>query len=218
MEVQRAFASGVDGGEQLVRSEVVEGGVGLVTLSRPKALNALNDALMSQLIGALAAHDADPAVGACLVTGEGKAWAAGADIKEMAPKSFADASNGAMLEFWDKGLAAVRKPVVAAVHGVALGGGCELMMMCDIAYAAEGTRFGQPEITLGTIPGAGGTQRLTRAVGKSLAMEMILANRWLDADEALRVGLVSKVLAKVSSSVQSAGRARVCAYGPAPPS
>ena len=192
--------------------------VATITLNRPKALNALNTQVMNEVTGAAAELDADPGVGAIILTGNEKAFAAGADIKEMAPKSFADASNGAMLEFWDKGLAAVRKPVVAAVHGVALGGGCELMMMCDIAYAAEGTRFGQPEITLGTIPGAGGTQRLTRAVGKSLAMEMILANRWLDADEALRVGLVSKVLAKVSSSVQSAGRARVCAYGPAPPS
>jgi enoyl-CoA hydratase len=167
---------------------------GLVTLNRPQQLNALNDALMDQLGAALLAWDADDGIGCMIVTGSPKAFAAGADIGAMAGKSFMEAyRQGFITRNWEA-LRRVRKPVIAAVAGYALGGGCELAMMCDFIIAADTARFGQPEIKLGTIPGAGGTQRLPRAVGKSKAMDMVLTARMMDAAEAERAGLVSRVV------------------------
>src|SRR5580704_5160452 len=158
------------------------GRVGLVRLNRPQALNALNRALMSELGQAVAAFDAEPAVGCMIITGSDKAFAAGADIKEMADKDFADVYFGDFCADWHQ-VAAARKPVIAAVAGFALGGGCELAMQCDIIIAADNAKFGQPEIKLGIIPGIGGTQRLTHAVGKSKAMDLILTGRMMDAAE-----------------------------------
>eukprot|EP00741_Cyanophora_paradoxa_P005066 tig00000851_g4908.t1 len=169
------------------------GSVSIVRLNRPKALNALCDALIKDLNAALRAADADESVGAIVLTGSEKAFAAGADIKEMAPKTFVEAYKTSMLGHWEDMLQ-IRKPIIAAVSGFALGGGCELAMMCDIIIAAESAQFGQPEITIGTIPGMGGTQRLTRAVGKSKAMEMVLTGARVDAREALQFGLVSRVV------------------------
>lgn len=167
--------------------------VTLIQLHRPKALNALCNALITELGQALDAAEADKDVGAIVITGSERAFAAGADIKEMQTmNSFPEVYNSNFLTNWDK-VARCRKPVVAAVNGFALGGGCELAMMCDIIYAGEKAQFGQPEITLGTIPGAGGTQRLTRAIGKSKAMEMVLTGNRITAQEAEKAGLVSKV-------------------------
>lgn len=166
--------------------------VALITLNRPKALNALCKQLMTELADTLVELDNDKSVGAIVITGNEKAFAAGADIKEMIPNQFAQVFGGGFLENWGQ-VAKVRKPVIAAVNGYALGGGNELAMMCDIIYAGESAQFGQPEINIGTIPGAGGTQRLTRVVGKSLAMELCLTGDRISADEALRRGLVSKV-------------------------
>jgi enoyl-CoA hydratase len=173
------------------------GAVGLIRLNRPQALNALSAALMEDLDAALEAFEADSAIGAIVLTGSEKAFAAGADIKEMQDKTFVDAFLGDFISKWER-LTRVRKPVVAAVAGFALGGGCEIAMMCDFILAADTAKFGQPEIKLGVIPGAGGTQRLTRAVGKSKAMEMILTGRMMDAEEAERSGLVSRVLPAAS--------------------
>ncbi len=171
-----------------------QGRVGIVRLNRPQALNALCDQLMSELGEALRAFDADEAIAAIVLTGSEKAFAAGADIKEMKDRGFPDIYfNDFIGARWETVLE-IRKPVIAAVAGFALGGGCELAMMCDIIIAAEGAKFGQPEINLGVIPGAGGTQRLTRAVGKSKAMEMILTARMMDAAEAERANLVSRVV------------------------
>jgi enoyl-CoA hydratase len=171
-----------------------QGKVGLVRLNRPQALNALCDQLMTELGQALRDYDADPAVAAIVVTGSEKAFAAGADIKEMKDRSFpAVYLNDFIGERWETVLE-IRKPVIAAVAGFALGGGCELAMMCDLIIAADTARFGQPEINLGIIPGAGGSQRLTRAVGKSKAMEMILTGRMMDAAEAERANLVCRVV------------------------
>ncbi len=167
--------------------------VGLVTLNRPKALNALNAQVIAEIERALTAFDADAAVAAVVITGSEKAFAAGADIKEMMGRDFADAYNSDFIGTWAR-IAQHRKPVIAAVAGYALGGGCELAMMCDIIVCADNAKFGQPEINLGTIPGAGGTQRLTRAIGKSKAMEMILTGRMMDAEEAERSGLVARVV------------------------
>lgn len=169
-----------------------EGRVGVVQLNRVKALNALNDALMREVTHALAAFDADTQVGCIVLAGNEKAFAAGADIKQMATASVVEMMDSPFIGYWDA-VQRITKPIVAAVSGWCLGGGCELAMICDIIVASESAVFGQPEINLGVIPGAGGTQRLTRAVGKSLAMEMILADRRLSADEALRAGLVSRV-------------------------
>jgi enoyl-CoA hydratase len=170
------------------------GSVGLITLNRPKALNALNAALMRELSRALDAFEAEPAIGALLIAGGEKAFAAGADIKEMKERGFVDVYlSDFITRDWER-LAQCRKPTIAAVAGFALGGGCEVAMMCDIIIAADTARFGQPEITLGTLPGAGGTQRLTRAIGKAKAMEMILTGRMMDAAEAERAGLVTRVV------------------------
>jgi len=169
-----------------------EGRVGLVTLNRPKALNALCAGLMDELIRALNDMDNDPKIGAIVVTGSEKAFAAGADIKEMQNRDFQSNYKENFLEWWSN-ITLVRKPIIAAVNGYALGGGCEVAMMCDIIYAGDKAKFGQPEITIGTIPGAGGTQRLTRAIGKSRAMEMNLTGIPITAQEASEYGLVSRV-------------------------
>ncbi len=167
--------------------------VGLVRLNNPKAYNALSPELLAQLMDALAALDADPEVGAIVITGSEKVFAAGADIKAMSQASAMDMLLSGYVDLFDR-LQAVRKPVIAAVAGWALGGGFELAMACDMIVAAENARFGQPEINLGVIPGAGGTQRLTRTVGKYLAMEMVLNDRRLTAEEAARFGLVNRVV------------------------
>ncbi len=170
-----------------------EGAVALVRLNRPKALNALNLRLKEELTGSLVDLDADDGVGAIVITGSEKAFAAGADIKEMQDKGYMDAYLGGHFDGWDR-VAECRTPVIAAVAGYALGGGCELAMMCDFIIAADTARFGQPEIKLGTLPGLGGTQRLTRFVGKAKAMDMCLTGRMMDAAEAERAGLVSRVV------------------------
>ena len=175
-----------------VEHKGTNGRVALVSLNRPKALNALFSPLMDDLIAALTHLDNDSNVGAIVLTGSQKAFAAGADIKEMQNRKFAENFSTNFLEYWGN-VSKVRKPIVAAVNGYALGGGCELAMMCDIIYAGDKAKFGQPEITIGTIPGAGGTQRLTRWVGKSLAMEMNLTGVPINAEKALQAGLVSGV-------------------------
>ena len=174
--------------------EPQEGQVALVRLNRPQALNALNRTLKDELLKALDILEADDNVGAIVVTGNDKAFAAGADIKEMQDKGFVDALMSGHFDGWDQ-VASCSKPIVAAVSGYALGGGCELAMMCDIVLAGESARFGQPEIKIGTFPGLGGTQRLTRLVGKAKAMEMCLTGRMMDAHEAERAGLVARVVA-----------------------
>ncbi|QNG18246.1 enoyl-CoA hydratase [Rhodococcus triatomae] len=169
------------------------GRVGVITLHRPKALNALNSQLMREVVAAAEELDADEAIGAIVLTGSERAFAAGADIKEMAPKTYMDVYLSDFFSAWDR-LAAVRTPTIAAVSGYALGGGCELAMLCDILLASDTAVFGQPEIKLGVIPGIGGSQRLTRAVGKAKAMEMCLTGRNMDAAEAERAGLVSRIV------------------------
>ena len=174
--------------------EAPEAGVTLIRLNRPEALNALNAQLMDELTAALDVAEADPAVGCIVLTGSDRAFAAGADIKEMASKSYADVyGEDFITRNWER-VTRCRKPVIAAVAGYALGGGCELAMMCDFIIAAENAKFGQPEINLGVSPGAGGTQRLTRFIGKSKAMDMVLTGRMMDAAEAERCALVSRVL------------------------
>ena len=167
--------------------------VGTITLNRPEALNALNSQVMAEVTTAAAEFDADPDIGAIIITGSAKAFAAGADIKEMATLSFSEVFGSDFFADWGK-LAAVRTPLIAAVGGYALGGGCELAMMCDVLIAADTAKFGQPEIKLGVLPGMGGSQRLTRAVGKAKAMDMILTGRTIDAAEAERIGLVSRTV------------------------
>jgi enoyl-CoA hydratase len=170
------------------------GHVGLVTLNRPKAMNALSSGLIRELGEALDKFEADNDIGAIVITGSEKAFAAGADIKEMASKTYMEAYlEDFITKGWER-ITTCRKPVIAAVAGYALGGGCEVAMMCDFILAAENAKFGQPEVTIGTLPGAGGTQRLTRFVGKSKAMEMCLTGRMMDAAEAERSGLVSRVV------------------------
>ena len=169
------------------------GKVGLIRLNRPQALNALNRALMTDLTHALNAFEAEANIGCIVITGSEKAFAAGADIKEMAEKTFAEAYLGDFAANWDRA-ATVRKPVIAAVAGFALGGGCELAMQCDILIAADNAKFGQPEIKLGVIPGIGGTQRFTRAVGKAKAMDIMLTGRMVDVNEAERAGLVARIV------------------------
>jgi enoyl-CoA hydratase len=169
------------------------GRVGLIKLNRPAALNALCDQLMRELATQLAAFDADPAIGAIILTGSEKAFAAGADIKEMQPRTYPNTLLSDFISPWEA-VTHTRKPVIAAVAGYALGGGCEVAMMCDFIIAADNAKFGQPEITLGVIPGAGGSQRLTRAIGKSKAMDMILTGRMMDVHEAERANLVSRIV------------------------
>ena len=171
----------------------VENGVGLVQLNRPKVLNALNRETMAEIVTALEAFDGQDDVGCLVVTGNERAFAAGADIKQMASATPVDMLNNPFIDYWDR-LQRIGKPIIAAVSGYALGGGCELAMACDLIVASETARFGQPEINLGVIPGAGGTQRLTRAVGKAIAMEMVLNGRQLTADEARHHGLVNRVV------------------------
>jgi len=174
-------------------AETKDGGVALITLNRPDALNALNDALINELGDAIDGFEADDAIGCIVITGSEKAFAAGADIKEMQSKSYMDAYKSNFISTWER-VAKCRKPVIAAVNGFALGGGCELAMMCDFILAGDGAKFGQPEVKLGILPGAGGSQRLTRFVGKSKAMEMCLTGRMMDAEEAERSGLASRVV------------------------
>jgi len=171
-----------------------ESRVATIQLNRPEALNALNAEMMEEIVTAAVGFDADPGIGAILITGSEKAFAAGADIKEMADRGYADMYADDWFRRWDD-LTRLRTPIVSAVSGFALGGGCELAMMSDIIIAAEGAKFGQPEINLGVLPGMGGSQRLTRAVGKAKAMDMILTGRRIDAAEAERIGLVSRVVA-----------------------
>ncbi|KIQ04588.1 enoyl-CoA hydratase [Agrobacterium tumefaciens] len=181
--------------------------VGVITLNRPQALNALNAALLKELRHILASFSTDDSIGAIVITGSQKAFAAGADIKEMQALDFVDAYLGDFLGGWDD-VAASRKPVIAAVSGFALGGGCELAMMCDFIIASDSAKFGQPEITLGIIPGMGGSQRLTRAVGKAKAMDMVLTGRKMDAQEAERAGLVSRIVPQerlMDEAVEAAG-------------
>jgi enoyl-CoA hydratase len=169
------------------------GRVGLIRLNRPQALNALNTVLKDELLAAAERFDADDAIGCIVITGSDKAFAAGADIKEMAEKSYMDVFGGDFAADYER-LTRLRKPLIAAVAGFALGGGCEVAMMCDIIIAADNAKFGQPEIKLGVIPGMGGTQRLTRAIGKAKAMDLILTGRMMDAAEAERAGLVARVV------------------------
>ncbi len=169
------------------------GKVGLITLNRPKALNALNSTVLEEVVRALHGFEDNPPVGAVVITGSEKAFAAGADIKEMASKSYIDMYMADFFSGWDA-MTRIRKPIIAAVSGYALGGGCELAMMCDFIIAGDNAKFGQPEITLGVMPGMGGSQRLTRFVGKSKAMDMCLTGRMMDAAEAERSGLVSRVV------------------------
>ena len=187
--VARCFSSAGDGLVTLSHS----GKAALLTLNRPKALNALCDDLMEELVGHCERLDKDDAVGAIVVTGSDKAFAAGADIKEMASRSFVQCYSNNMFSRWAD-LARTSKPIIAAVNGFALGGGCELAMQCDMIIAGETAGFGQPEITLGVIPGGGGTQRLIRAVGKAKAMDMVLTGRRIDARQAERDGLVARVV------------------------
>lgn len=167
--------------------------VGLVTLNRPKALNALNSQVLADILDAVKVFEADTGIGAIVITGSEKAFAAGADIKEMQSKTYVEAFMQDFFVGWEE-LTRARKPIIAAVAGYALGGGCELAMMCDFIIAADNAKFGQPEITLGVMPGMGGSQRLTRFVGKSKAMDMVLTGRMMDAAEAERCGLVSRVV------------------------
>jgi enoyl-CoA hydratase len=185
------------------------GPVGVITLNRPAALNALNAALIAELGAALDELENDTVIGAIVLTGNDKAFAAGADVKEMAAKTYPDIyCEDFITRGWER-VAQCRKPVIAAVAGFALGGGCEIAMMCDIVIAADTARFGQPEIALGTIPGAGGTQRLTRFIGKAKAMDLCLTGRMMDAAEAERAGLVSRVVSEaelLSEAVKIAER------------
>ena len=193
----------------------IEGGkVGVITLNRPKALNALNGPLMDELGAALKAFDANETIGCIIVTGSEKAFAAGADISAMATKGFNEVyKDDFITRNWEI-IRSVRKPVIAAVSGFALGGGCELAMMCDFIVAAENVKFGQPEIKLGIIPGAGGTQRLPRAIGKSKAMDLVLTGRMMDAAEAERAGLVSRVVPTDKLMEETLGVAlQICSMG-----
>jgi enoyl-CoA hydratase len=189
-------------------------GVGLVRLNRPSALNALNSQITREVFDALEAFDRDPAIKCCILTGSDKAFAAGADIKEMENTDAVTMLSGGDFTDWSR-LSRLRKPLIAAVSGWALGGGCEMAMMCDMIVASETAKFGQPEITIGIMPGAGGTQRLTRAVGKALAMEVMLANRHLTAQEALHYGLVNKVAPVESYQAEALALAQKIAAMPA---
>ncbi|MBN9576932.1 MAG: enoyl-CoA hydratase/isomerase family protein, partial [Alphaproteobacteria bacterium] len=189
----------------------VDGGVGVITLNRPKALNALNSELLQELVTALEGWDQDDAVRAIVLTGSDRAFAAGADIKEMSGQSYMDMYKANFFAAANDRIVAIRKPIIAAVAGWALGGGCELAMLCDFIIAADTAKFGQPEINLGVMPGIGGTQRLTRFVGKSKAMEMCLTGRNMDAAEAERAGLVSRVVPAADLMAEAMKAARTIA-------
>ena len=197
--------------DEMINVRVEADKVGIITLNRPQQLNALNDLLMTELGAALRAFDADGAIACMIITGSEKAFAAGADIGAMASYSFADAYKGDFITRNWEAIRSIRKPVIAAVSGFALGGGCELAMMCDFIIAADNAKFGQPEIKLGIIPGAGGTQRLPRAVGKAKAMDMALTGRMMDAVEAERAGLVSRVVSYDKLADEALGAALVIA-------
>lgn len=188
----RAFSSASETTYENILVEKKENGVGLITLNRPKALNALCDALFQELNDVMGKFDKDPEIGCMVLTGSERAFAAGADIKEMSDKEFPETFSIDMLAHWEN-VSQRKTPIIAAVNGFALGGGCELAMMCDIMYAGHKAKFGQPEITLGTIPGMGGTQRLTRAIGKSRSMELTLTGEFMGAEEAVSRGLASKI-------------------------
>ncbi|KAL1992201.1 hypothetical protein VTN49DRAFT_4233 [Thermomyces lanuginosus] len=190
----RTFSSTSPASYEHILTETPKPGVGLITLNRPKALNALSSALFTELNDALSKYDSDKDIGAIVITGSEKAFAAGADIKEMAPMSFSYAYSNNFIAPWSHLANNIRKPVIAAVSGYALGGGCELALMCDIIYCTANATFGQPEIKLGVIPGAGGSQRLTRAVGKSKAMELILTGKNFSGKEAGEWGVAAKVV------------------------
>ena len=192
MSEEQQTESNQQGEDAVIRTEV-HGRVGLIRLNRPKALNALTVEVMRAVVATAEGWEADPEVAVIVLTGSEKAFAAGADIKEMASKTYMDMYASDWFAHWDR-FTAVRLPVIAAVSGYALGGGCELAMMCDVLIAGKGAKFGQPEINLGVIPGMGGSQRLTRAVGKAKAMDMILTGRMIDAEEAERAGLVSRLV------------------------
>src|SRR6201996_2188797 len=213
----RAHAS-YKGGCMAYENILVEtrGRVGLVTLNRPKALNALNDALMDELGVALKAFDADDDIGAIVITGSEKAFAAGADVGMMATYTYMDVYKGDYITRNWETVRTIRKPIIAAVAGFALGGGCELAMMCDIIFAADTAKFGQPEIKLGVMPGAGGTQRLPRAVSKAKAMDLCLTARFMDAAEAERAGLVSRVIPAASLIDEAVAAAATIAEFPLP--
>lgn len=196
---------------ETIETRVEADKVGIITLNRPKALNALNDQLMTELGLALKAFDADDAIGCIIVTGSERAFAAGADIAAMAKYTFLDAYKGDFISRNWETIRSVRKPVIAAVAGFALGGGCELAMMCDFIIAADNAKFGQPEIKIGVIPGAGGTQRLPRAIGKSKAMDMVLTARMMDVQEAERAGLVSRIVPLDKLMEEALGAALVIA-------
>jgi enoyl-CoA hydratase len=184
------------------------GPVGLIRLNRPKALNALNSKVMREILDAATALDADASIGCMIIAGSDRAFAAGADISEMQPKQYIDAYSESYFAGWDS-FASLRTPKIAAVSGYALGGGCELALMCDMIFASEKAEFGQPEIKLGVIPGIGGTQRLTRLIGRAAAMDMILTGRRIRADEAARLGLVSRVLAPEALEDEALSTAKV---------
>ncbi|MDM0114928.1 enoyl-CoA hydratase [Variovorax sp. J22R133] len=196
---------------ETIEVRIEAGKVGIITLNRPKALNALNDTLMTELGQALKAFDADEAIGCIILTGSERAFAAGADIAAMAKYSFQDVYKGDYITRNWETIRSIRKPVIAAVAGFALGGGCELAMMCDFIIAADTAKFAQPEIKIGVIPGAGGTQRLPRAVGKSKAMDMALTARMMDAQEAERAGLVSRVVPYEKLADEALGAALIIA-------
>ncbi len=198
---------------ELINVTTEAGKVGIITLNRPKQLNALNSQLMVELGQALKAFDADPAIGCMIITGSEKAFAAGADIGAMATYTFADVyRDDYITRDWET-IRSIRKPVIAAVSGFALGGGCELAMMCDFIIAADNARFGQPEIKLGIIPGAGGTQRLPRAIGKAKAMDLALTGRMMDVNEAEKAGLVSRIVPLDKLMEEALGAAlMICDY------
>jgi enoyl-CoA hydratase/carnithine racemase len=191
-----------------------DGAVGIVTLDRPEARNALSPQLMQELAEAIDAFDADEAVNCIVLAGRDEVFAAGADIKAMAERSFQDVLNASTMPFWQR-IAACRTPIIAAVSGFALGGGCELALLCDMIVASETAEFGQPEITLGIIPGGGGTQRLARVMGKQRAMELVLTGRRIEAKEALQLGLVNMVTPKRKWLEEAIGLAQVVARRPA---
>ncbi|THY57644.1 enoyl-CoA hydratase [Aureobasidium pullulans] len=201
--VRRPYSTPSEHSYEHIQLSTPRPGVALITLNRPKALNALFSPLINELNTCTSALDKDASISAIVLTGSPKAFAAGADIKEMAPKTFSDAYGADFIESWSN-LALIKKPVIGAVNGYALGGGCELAMMCDILYASKSATFGQPEIKLGIIPGAGGTQRLTRAVGKAKAMEIILTGENFSGEKAEQWGLVAKCFEDADACVEGA--------------